>query len=121
MAHSLRDIDNSWNYEVSGAFDSYNKGKTNADNGNIILHLSKSSSASGFDSLESLGDTSVELTEEELEEEFTVCCDRCGAYIGYDKWHPMVANGSGTEFRDPGLCENCSYFLKKEYEDKYNG
>lgn len=122
MDNVLREIDNSDDYIVSDGFKFYN----GTDGSTRIGSESTSRLSSGFNTgredktftlkLADVEDDFNPLDTDEaemsaLEEEFNTCCDRCGEYIGWDKWE--VNYYSST--RSPGLCERCTRLLDLEF------
>lgn len=121
MAKTLRDIDNSWDYEVYDAYNNFNDGSNNDTNdiarvGSATFNGKQGPHSISFNSNNSLDELLPDFDDAEtmsqLEEEYSTSCDRCGAFIGWNKWDKDEYSA-----RMPGLCLNCSFALNEEVED----
>ena len=117
MDNALREIDNSEDYTVYNGVREYN--------GNVNSKTSVTMSA-GFNSgdeektyrlnlANALDNFNPDEDMSDLEREFNTCCDRCGSYVGWDKWSPNYYNST----RSPGLCERCTRLLETEFGDRH--
>lgn len=102
---TLQDIDDSWDYEVTTAHETYNTGSDGKFNLRNVLE----------DMRDILNTT--EEAESQLEEEFNTHCDRCGQYVGYNKWE-FEYNFSQVVIKSPGLCEECTAAMRMEAEEE---
>lgn len=121
MDDVLREIDNSEDYVVFNGRNEYNGRNNSAFANRSTLHNS-----AGFNSGDEERTYKLNLTDvleeqlsadegmSELEHEYMTSCDRCGAYIGFDKWDVNYYNST----RSPGLCESCTRLMDEEFRDR---